>query len=1126
MLRVWPLALLVTLFGCAVAPRPASQPTERNRQVDELHALWSRYKFLFIKEGRVVSLDENRISTSEGQSYALLRAVWSNDPWTFQSVWRWTRQNLQVRGDKLFAWKWKDRVLDINSATDADVDIALALILASRRFSSPSYLDDARAILDDIWAKDVVHVREGHFVSAGNWAPAEAYPTVHVAYLAPYAYQVFAGVDARHPWQALVKSSYDILHWLYFDKGVQVPPEVVYLDGRTGELLLKTPHGKPSGFGYDSTPLFFRMALDQRWFGRSESKLRRRMLQFFDDEWRTQRRIVERYTTEGRPLSQLEGWPQMASVEALARIENPALAETMRTDKLDALWEKALGAETTPYYLHNWLWFGRGLGLDELRHYDEFLGFLRPFDAASFWAHFPWAILAGTLVLAPFASRNRGIKIGFLAGAFALSIRYLAWRFSSTLNFYETLGPAISFGLLGAELYSFSTVALLVLQVGTRNKVPGPPPAMPDPLPTVDIFIPIYSESLEILDKTLTAAAAIRYANKRIHVCDDSHRETVANLAREHGAGYIRGPKKHAKAGNLNNALQHTNGELLVVFDTDHVPVESFLEETVRYFSDPRIGIVQTPHHFYNQDIFQRALGASSAVPNEQDMFNHAIQGGRDTWGGAFFVGSGAVFRRSGIEALGGFKLMSITEDIHTSQHLHAAGWKSAFVDKDLAVGLTAENLSGYIVQRRRWMQGCLQIFFKDNPLLCRGLPLRHRVGYFASLYYFFFPLTRVVFWVTPLFFLFFQLHPLFADVSVLLGYLLPYLLVLPIVTRICLPGWPRFLWGTLYETVVSFTLVRGMIDLVLPKSLGFKVTPKGITSDKRRFDFASSRLTAIAAIITLCAVAKGAFEFWYFGIEKDAYFINLLWASSNLIELLVALLIAWERPQRRAEERLARTLDVELRADGFALGAKTLDLSLSGLSLALPNATAVPQRVEVTFSSGLSLAARLAYSERIGGRLRCALEFVEPSNEARRALVRMLFSRAGTWDEAHAKKTRSAAVMGFHFLVGIAKSFLPLRRTRRTALREPALQRLRCVFPGGARTLWLRDRTGRGLGFIAFGERIPIEGWLPILGPGRPLRWSRVVHQRTIFPGIHRIGLELVAEQKEPRTSHAYLAA
>ena len=106
---------------------------------------------------------------------------------------------------------------------------------------------------------------------------------------------------------------------------------------------------------------------------------------------------------------------------------------------------------------------------------------------------------------------------------------------------------------------------------------------------------------------------------------------------------------------------------------------------------------------------------------------------------------------------------------------MHARRLASVYVDKTLAVGLEAESLSSYVVQRRRWMLGCLQIFFRDNPLFRRGLPLRHRLAYFGSLYHFFFPLARIVFWVTPLYYLFFHLHPIFSEVAVLTARLLPY---------------------------------------------------------------------------------------------------------------------------------------------------------------------------------------------------------------------------------------------------------------------------------------------------------------------------------------------------------------
>src|SRR5262249_26980407 len=127
---------LLYLTACQYHPPPTSQNTYL-QHVDELYALWGFYKYAYLEDGHVVSLDEEGITTSEGQGYALLRAVWSDDPAIFQQVWSWTQQNLQVRSDKLFAWKWKDQVLDLHSASDADTDIALALLLASRRFSVP-----------------------------------------------------------------------------------------------------------------------------------------------------------------------------------------------------------------------------------------------------------------------------------------------------------------------------------------------------------------------------------------------------------------------------------------------------------------------------------------------------------------------------------------------------------------------------------------------------------------------------------------------------------------------------------------------------------------------------------------------------------------------------------------------------------------------------------------------------------------------------------------------------------------------------------------------------------------------------------------------------------------------------
>jgi len=350
-------------------------------------------------------------------------------------------------------------------------------------------------------------------------------------------------------------------------------------------------------------------------------------------------------------------------------------------------------------------------------------------------------------------------------------------------------------------------------------------------------------------------------------------------------------------------------------------------------------------------------------------------------------------------------------------------------------VGLTAENLSSYIVQRRRWMLGCLQIFFRDNPLLCRGLTLRQRLGYFASLYYFFFPAAWVIFWITPLYFLLFHLHPIFSEVSVLVAYLLPFMVILPLISYALLPGWPRLLWASVYETTVSFPLFRSMFDLLLPKQR-FKVTPKGLTSNRRTFDLSSSKGLVFATVLTLVAIVKGLAEFFYFGIEKDAYFFNLSWASFNLLFLLAGLLVAWEKPQRRTEHRIRKSVPFELRSDGFCLKGETRDLSLSGVSFASIGHEAIPPFVDITVHDKypVTCQCKVVYHERLSARVsQCGLAYVNLSEDNRRNLILNLFANPDTWNESHADRVRSNLGMALHLFRGVAHCLRPAkRRTRR----------------------------------------------------------------------------------------------
>ena len=147
-----------------------------------LNSTWLNYKTEYLEAGTSRTLDKqrNNITTSEGESYTMLRSVWLGDKTTFDNSWTWTKDNLQHKtGDKLFAWLFGQEPNSTNygiltaqggntTASDADTDIALSLVFAYARWQDPTYLGDARAIISDIWADDVVTVDGVPYMSADN----------------------------------------------------------------------------------------------------------------------------------------------------------------------------------------------------------------------------------------------------------------------------------------------------------------------------------------------------------------------------------------------------------------------------------------------------------------------------------------------------------------------------------------------------------------------------------------------------------------------------------------------------------------------------------------------------------------------------------------------------------------------------------------------------------------------------------------------------------------------------------------------------------------------------------------------------------------------------------------------
>ena len=319
-----------------------------------------------------------------------------------------------------------------------------------------------------------------------------------------------------------------------------------------------------------------------------------------------------------------------------------------------------------------------------------------------------------------------------IIAAAVVAVCYLTYRALFTFNFSTPYAACISIALYLGELYTGVLMLLFLLQVWWPTELPEQPVL---PGRSVDVFVPTYNEDVPMLRITLRACVAMDYPHKT-YVLDDGRRPEVAELAKELGVGYLTRPdSKHAKAGNMNNALKLTDGEFIVILDADHVPDANFITRLLGYFADELMAYVQTPHAFYNFDNFQaRYNSRKETYWDEGQLFYDVIQPGRNRWNAAIFAGSATVFRRKALEEIGGFAFETITEDLHTGLRLHARGWKSHAVSHRMIAGQAAPDVTTFHSQRLRWGEGNLSIFAYDNPLWTPGLTLAQRLCYLGSM--------------------------------------------------------------------------------------------------------------------------------------------------------------------------------------------------------------------------------------------------------------------------------------------------------------------------------------------------------------------------------------------------------
>ena len=216
------------------------------------------------------------------------------------------------------------------------------------------------------------------------------------------------------------------------------------------------------------------------------------------------------------------------------------------------------------------------------------------------------------------------------------------------------------------------------------------------------------------MEKTITGALCLEYPNFTVWVLDDGRSAWLKEFCQAKGVGYLTRPdNSHAKAGNINHALTKTNADFVAVFDADFIPQRRFLMRTMGFFSDPKIGVVQVPHAFYNRDLMQTNLAVRKSLPDDQRFFFEAIMPSRDAWDAAFCCGSNSVTRRAALRAIGdALPTQSLTEDMLLSLMMLREGYITRYLCERLAVGLAPESIKAFFVQRQRWARGAMQILF------------------------------------------------------------------------------------------------------------------------------------------------------------------------------------------------------------------------------------------------------------------------------------------------------------------------------------------------------------------------------------------------------------------------------
>ncbi|PWJ47226.1 glycosyltransferase [Faecalicatena contorta] len=576
------------------------------------------------------------------------------------------------------------------------------------------------------------------------------------------------------------------------------------------------------------------------------------------------------------------------------------------------------------------------------------------------------------------AKEKQKRDILFIATMILMSI-YLIWRMLFTIPFQRGIWNGI-FGILlivAETMTVFTTFELFIQKIQKKVDRLELPVIPTEFYPDVDVFIATHNEPVDLLYKTVNACTHMDYPDKskvHIYLCDDGNRQAVAELAAQFDIGYIPlAENKHAKSGNLNNALAHTTSPLIATFDADMIPQHTFLMKTVPYFllpefikegevwrlrceEDPpykerKLGLIQTPQSFYNPDLFQFNLYAEQNIPNEQDFFSMEINRIRNASNAVAYTGSNTVISRQAMEEIGGFPYHTITEDFETSIRLQQANYLTYATNEVQAAGLTTTTISSMLKQRVRWARGIIQSLQNTGAIFSRKLPFAANITYLNSFLYWWSFFNRLVFILSPILFALFDFQIVNAGFWDILLFWLPSYALYSTAMRFLSGNIRNQRWSQVIDTtLMPYLILPTLLEILHIRETKFKVTNKNKENDQGRwhnFKFALPHILLLALSIAAMIRFVGGKYGWALVYSS----IIIFWLAYNTVALCYAIFFMLGRPAFRKTERIQAEESVTVQTHERTYDAVSADLSETGMAFYSAKPIYVPEDSIVSLS-------------------------------------------------------------------------------------------------------------------------------------------------------------------------------